>query len=287
MARYEKPGSLDDALRIAAGGGWMPLAGGTDFFPLHAERPVTADLLDLSGLSDLKGIRETATHWAIGAGTTWAAIRSDKDLPPAFDALKAAAAEVGSVQIQNRATLGGNLCNASPAADGVPALLILDAEVELRSQQSARRLPLGEFIQGNRRTARAEDELLTAILLPKAATAGSSAFVKLGARRYLVISIAMAAARLALGPGRTVARAAVAVGACSPAAQRLPLLEAVLAGRSIDAGFADAVRPEHLSPLAPIGDVRADAAYRIEAAAEIVRRTLAAAAAAPPERAAA
>ncbi|TGT02573.1 xanthine dehydrogenase family protein subunit M, partial [Mesorhizobium sp. M2D.F.Ca.ET.171.01.1.1] len=97
--------------------------------------------------------------------------------------------EVGSVQIQNVASVAGNLCNASPAADGVPALLVLDAEVELRSTKATRQLPLGEFILGNRSTALQPGEMVTAIRVPKRSAVGASAFVKLGARRYLVISI--------------------------------------------------------------------------------------------------
>ena len=156
-----------------------------------------------TGLAELRGISETASHIVIGARTTWTDIIR-QPLPPGFDALKQAAREVGSVQIQNMASVAGNLCNASPAADGVPALMILDAEVELRSAQAARHLPLDQFILGNRRTALQPGEMVTAIRVPKAATAGASNFQKLGARRYLVISIAMAAARIAVDTDGTV-----------------------------------------------------------------------------------
>ena len=137
------------------------------------------------------------------------------------------------MQIQNAGTIGGNLCNASPAADGVPPLLALDAEVELASAAGTRRLPLAAFLHGPRRTARRPDELLTAVLIPAAATEGRSAFLKLGARRYLVISIAMVAARLATADGRVTA-AALAVGACGPVATRLPAVEAALVGHPPD-----------------------------------------------------
>ena len=110
----------------------------------------------------------TAGGLRIGACTTWSAIR-DAALPPAFDALRAAAAEVGGGQIQNAGTIGGNLCNASPAADGVPPLLALDAEVELASAAGTRRLPLAAFLRGPRRTDRRPGEMLTAVLIPAAA----------------------------------------------------------------------------------------------------------------------
>ncbi len=168
-------------------------------------------------------------HIVIGARTTWTDVLR-ADLPPAFDALKQAAREVGSIQIQNCGTVAGNLCNASPAADGVPPLLTLDAEVELRSKRGTRLVSLGDFVLGNRQTALARDELVSAIRIPKAATAGTSAFLKLGARKYLVISIVMVAARLVADAEGKVLSAAVAVGSCSAVAQRLKSLEHALVG---------------------------------------------------------
>lgn len=272
---YARPQSLDEALAFLASGLWTVLAGGTDVFPARAGKPLPDDVLDLSAIEELQGVEETAEHWSIGAGVTWAQIQREK-LPLAFAALQAAAAAVGAVQVQNRATLGGNLCNASPAADGVPALLVLDAEVELRSQDGLRRLRFQDFLLGNRRTARKPDELLTRILVPKASVQGRSAFQKLGARRYLVISVAMCAARIDMDEGGRVSAAAVAVGACSPVAQRLFALERELLDRPADprtlAAIVDPSR--HFEALSPITDVRGAASYRRAAAAEIVRRAL-------------
>ena len=249
------------------------LAGGTDFYPAQGARPFRDNVLDINGLADLRGITETPGHWVFGARTTWTdVVRAN--LPPAFDALRQAAREVGSIQIQNVGTIAGNLCNASPAADGVPPLLMLDAEVELRSLAGARHLPLPEFILGNRKTARRDDELLTAIRVPKRCVAGGSAFVKLGARRYLVISIAMAAARVELDSDGAVTRAAIAVGSCSAVARRLAGLEAALAGCRPGTEFLEAVRTASLAELAPIDDVRGTGEYRIEAAREIISRAL-------------
>jgi CO/xanthine dehydrogenase FAD-binding subunit len=164
--------------------------------------------------------------------------------------------------------------------------MILDAEVELRSRHELRILPLGEFIVGNRQTKLREDELVTALRIPKASTAGRSAFVKLGARRYLVISIAMAAARVVLdGQGR-IASAAISVGSCSAVAQRLRLLEASLAGQGPEAIEAT-VQAAALDELSPIDDVRGSAGYRRSAAREIVTRALLQAAGGPQKRAAA
>lgn len=287
MARYARPRSLDEVLGLLAGGRWRVLAGGTDFYPALGTAPLKDDVLDISLLCDeLAGISETGGHYVIGGLTRWAEIVR-ACLPPAFDALRQAGREVGSVQIQNRATLAGNLCNSSPAADGVPPLLALDAEVELRSQGCRRLVPLAAFVRGNRRTAISADELLTAIRVPKPAAAGRSAFVKLGARRYLVISIVMAAARIAVDGAGRVAAAAVVVGACSPVARRLPLLERELVGKPAGEALGEMVEPRHLAALSPIDDVRGTAAYRVEAAREIVARALRAAAAGGEHREAA
>ena len=274
MDAYTRPERLEDALSALRERPLTVLAGGTDHFPARVAHTPDEDLLDVTALPELRGIRyEVDGGLVIGAATTWSQLVA-ADLPPACDGLKAAAREVGGVQIQNRGTLGGNLCNASPAADGVPALLSLDAEVELASLDGLRRLPLDEFVLGNRRTARRPDELLTAIRLPAAALSGTGRFLKLGARRYLVISIVMVAGTMTKAPDGTVAAVRLAVGACSAAALRLRGLETSLVGRPA-AEAAAAVTDAHLAGLQPIDDVRADADYRRETAGVLVRRCLA------------
>lgn len=275
---YARPTTLEEALELMRSRPWTVLAGGTDFYPALGGGPVKADVLDINGLRELKGISRSDSHIAIGARTSWSELLA-APLPPSFDMLKQAAREVGSVQIQNMGTVAGNLCNASPAADGVPPLLALDAEVALTSHAGVRHVPLSTFILGNRQTAREADELVTAIRVPLAASEGRSGFVKLGARRYLVISIAMAAARLVFDGGR-IRGVAIAVGSCSAVARRLAGLEAVLAGASRDA-VAALVAAYGFPELAPIDDVRGTADYRLEAAREIVARALAQAAGDP------
>jgi CO/xanthine dehydrogenase FAD-binding subunit len=273
LVRYAKPRSVDEALGLLADGEWWILAGGTDFYPTLGAQPLKRDVLDINGLHELDQIAETHDELIIGARASWTSLIR-RELPPAFYALKLAAREVGSVQIQNRATVAGNLCNASPAADGVPPLLALDASVELRSARGSRALPLSEFILGNRKTALAPDELLTAIRIPKQATLGRSGFVKLGARRYLVISIAMAAANVEIDGEGTIAAARVAIGSCSPVAMRLPELEDALVGKPADGRLLEALEDNHFSGLSPIDDVRGTSEYRIAAAREIVGRAL-------------
>lgn len=273
MIRYAKPSTLDEALALLGEARWKILAGGTDFYPSLGNRPLSDNVLDINGLDAMRGVSEIGTHVVIGARTSWTDLIRHP-LPAAFDALKQAACEVGSVQIQNVASVAGNLCNASPAADGAPALLVLDAEVELRSHAGRRVLPLQDFILGNRRTAIEPGEIVTAVRVPKPSIAGSSSFQKLGARRYLVISIAMAAARVAVGADGRIEQAAIAVGACSATAQRLPGLEAALVGSRPGREIEQAVAAASLAELSPIDDVRGSADYRRAAAREIVQRAL-------------
>ncbi len=284
---FLRPRTLDEALAALAADAahppadpldrLTPLAGATDFYPAATTRqawfqPSPRAILDLSGLDALRGIGTTAQGLRIGALATWSDVIA-APLPPAFDALRQAARQVGGVQIQNRGTLAGNLCNASPAADGAPPLLALDAEVELRSAANVRRLRLGAFLQGNRRTALAPGEIMTAIHVPHPAEGERSTFLKLGARAYLVISIASVAANIATDERGRIVRARVAVGACSAVPQQLKALET----RLLDASLVEAARfvaPEHLASLSPIDDVRASAAYRRDAALTLVRRAL-------------
>ena len=305
MSACLRPKNLEDALASLSERPHRILAGGTDVYPADAaavgwgkpgiDHPDALPILDVSALDALSGIRRFPDRVEIGALVTWTeAIESD--LPAWFDGVRLAAREVGGRQIQNRGTLAGNLCNASPAADGVPALLVLDARVRLQRRGGSRELPLVRnktvprpsaalvggrprqrtplegFITGNRRTRLRPDELMTAIVIPSPAADARSTFLKLGARRYLVISIAMVAACLELKEGR-IRDARLAVGACSEVAQRLTGLEARLQG--VPAAEApDMVRDEDFASLSPMDDVRASASYRRHGARVLVRRAL-------------
>jgi len=271
---YFRPGHLNDALAYLAGRPCTVIAGCTDVYPAFVGRLPRGAILDISAVSEARGIQDNEGHYRIGALTTWTDI-TEATLPSSLDALKSAAHQIGGVQIQNSGTIGGNLCNASPAADGVPPLLSVDAMVELRSHAGVRTLPLQAFITGNRRTLRAPDELLTAIIVPKCNEANTSVFLKLGARAYQVISIVMVAAFLAVDSSRCITKAGIAVGSCSATAQRLPDLERELIGQSISAvNLGSLIRPDHVNALAPISDVRGTAEYRSDAARTLLKRAL-------------
>lgn len=274
-ARYERPQTLREACALVASGPWRLLAGGTDVHAAHVGRPLDDALLDLTAVAGLGGIRDDGDAWHLGATTTWTELLQ-AELPPLFDGLKAAAREVGGVQVQNAGTLAGNVCNASPAADGTPALLALDAAVVLESAaRGSRVVPLADFVLGPRRIDRRADEIVTALRVPKRSARARQVFLKLGGRHHLVISIAMVAATVDVdGDGRCL-HAAIAVGSCGPVARRLPALEARLQGAAADTWASSFVATD-LAPLTPIDDVRATAAYRLDATATLVQRALAA-----------
>jgi len=276
MTRYFRPSTLAEALDIRASQEVTVLAGGTDVYPAKTQRAGWGefrhpDILDISIVEDLERLDETREAYRFGAMMTWSAL-AEALLPPLFDGYKKAARQVGGMQVQNRATLVGNICTASPAGDGIPNLLALNAEVELASRDGGvRHVPMAQFITGYRQTACRHDEIVTALIVPKLRGAHSE-FLKLGARSYLVISIAMVAGVVAVD-GALVTDARIAVGACSAVPQRLSGLEAALLGQPlIDA--PDILEEAHLASLTPIDDVRASGDYRRAAALAMVREML-------------
>jgi CO/xanthine dehydrogenase FAD-binding subunit len=268
---YYAPRHLEDAVDFLSNEPAIVLAGGTDVFPSLGERSLAGHVLDLSRLLELRAIDRADGMVRIGAAAPWSDIVATP-LPAAFDALKCAARQIGGIQIQNAGTIGGNICNASPAADGVPPLLVLDARVELVSARGVRRVALSDFILGVRKTDRASDEIVSAIVIPEPPEDAKSAFLKLGSRSHLVISIVMVAAFLRRDSAGRIAEGRVAVGACAPTARRMRELERDLPGK--DATCVE-VTAAHLGALAPIDDVRASAEYRMKSAATLCQRAIA------------
>jgi CO/xanthine dehydrogenase FAD-binding subunit len=273
MTTYLRAGSIEEALDQLSRRSLLIVAGGTDVFPGLVDRPLREPVLDITALRELRGITRLDGFFRFGALTTWSDVIG-ADLPTWFDGLKLAAREIGGVQIQNAGTVAGNICNASPAADGTVALLALEAEVELQGPGGARRMGLADFVLGPRQIALGEGEMVTAIYVPDVKQEGVADFLKLGARHYLVISIAMVSAVIHVEDGGRVCRAGVAVGACSPVARRLPGLEAKLLGRKAGDGWADAAEAGDLDGLSPISDVRGSGDYRLDAALTLLRRSL-------------
>jgi CO/xanthine dehydrogenase FAD-binding subunit len=269
---YLRPRTLNEALAALAQSGGRILAGGTDFYPSLGDREVTGPVVDISAVRELTGIAVGEDTVRIGGRVTWSEI-ANAQLPRCFTALQQAAREVGSVQIQNVGTIAGNLCNASPAADGVPPLLACDALIEIADRSGARQVPLAQFLTGYRRTIIRPSEIVTAVTLPIWRN-GRSSFRKLGLRRYLVISITMVAVLLEADEYGCVARAGIAVGGCSAVALRLGALEAALVGAPAQRALGQLVRDEHVAVLTPIDDVRASSEYRRRAALILVQRAI-------------
>jgi CO/xanthine dehydrogenase FAD-binding subunit len=274
MGSYLRPADLSEALEALHDRPRTLLAGATDIYPARVGRALDDDVLDLSGLPGLHEITTVDGLVRIPALTTWTDLLGH-DLPPRFDGLKAAARSIGGVQIQNRGTICGNVCNASPAGDGLPNLIALDARISLASRAGRREIPVAEFVVGNRRTTLRPDELVTGLLIPSPLTAARSVFLKLGSRAYLVISIAMVAAVAEISVDGLVSAARIVVGACSEVPQRITATEARLVGRPASPALAAQIEAADLIGLTPIDDVRATADYRRSAALVLVRRAVA------------
>lgn len=260
---------------LAQHGDAMPVAGATDFVPLvRAGRWRTSLAVEITRLQELRYVSLVEGGLEIGALTTLTELMRSPLVLDQAPVLAEAASQVAGPQVQARGTLGGNICTASPAADTVPALLVLDALVVLVSAEGERRLPLSQFLTGPGQTALGPAELLKGVYIPSVPQGAGAAFEKLGKRQALIISIVNAAALLT-SEGGHIREARLALGAVAPTIVRCPSTEAFLIGQvPDDALFAQAAA--HVQEaIWPIDDVRASAAYRRVAAEGLARRALA------------
>ena len=271
---FQRPQTLDKCLLLLGDGTWTIIAGCTLYYLDWRSHPFTDQLLDISAIDELREIAVDADQVRLGALATWTDI-ARATLPRECLPLQQAARRVGATQIQNVGTLGGNLCGAAANADGIPPLLIADAEVELRAADRSRTLPLAAFLRGNRQTARDPDELLTAIIVPRRHFAHAGVYLKLARRAYQGVAIVSVAARLGRDADGRIATAGVAIGGCAAVAQRLPGLEWRLVGQPMGGDLDALFHPDSdLAPLTPMTDAMATANYRLDAAATLVRRAL-------------
>jgi len=246
------------------------ICGATDAFADISLVPARSAWVDISRIDALRRI-ERCDGWArIGAASSWESIARTAWLPAA---LRDAAAAVGSLQIRLQGSIGGNLCHASPVADGVPPLLSLDAQVELASVRGVRRLPLQEFLLGSGRIALKADELLVAVLFALPSEADRTAFVKCTNRDGSALAVVSAAVRLRMSAVNTIEAAAVAVGGASEVPLRMPALEASLQGRRAEA-LRDVIEGASLAALTPMDDCRATAVHRTHLARIGIMRAL-------------
>ncbi len=270
---YVAPHSLDEVLQLLDESSYTVLAGGTDVYPARVGKPLPERVVDLSLVKNLRGIVFQEGFWRIGAITTWSDIVNAK-LPTGFECLQQAAKQIGAVQVQNAGTISGNLCTASPAGDSIPALMALDAEVELMSVSGVRRLKIEDFIAGYRKTALEKNEIVTSINIPDVAAKSTTSFEKYGTRAYLVISLAMVATSIRRDASGDISDLRICVGACSPVAKRITKLEERLVRERNSKTAIDQIKVEDFSMLSPIDDIRCTAEYRFKLLPVLVKRAL-------------
>lgn len=277
---YEKPTSVEEASRaLLASSDSLALSGGTDLaVAIRHGRSSPSVLVDLKGIPDLApSISSDGNSLRITANTVMSDLERDQGVRETLPGLVEAAEVVGSVQIRNRATLAGNLCNASPAADTPPVLMALNATVEVRGPEGDKLLSVDDFLRGYRETALLPGEVVTAVMIPVSDRVSGSAFLKLGVRRAMEISIVCVGAVIELDGGGRVVSAGIGLGSVAATTIRARSAEAVLEGADpTDDVFA------HAGELAaqdcsPIDDLRASGDYRRAMVPVIVRRALAAA----------
>jgi CO/xanthine dehydrogenase FAD-binding subunit len=292
IKKYSAPRTLDEAARILAAGSATPLAGGTDLLPRWTNGLTDAGptIVDLKRIVELKGVSRMDGEIRVGACTPLSDIASDPVIGSAAPVLAEAADRVACPQIRNRATIGGNLCNASPAADTAIPLILLDAVVELVSQgpdgTARREMPIADFFRGPGATARASGEILTCIRfkpLPDLQRPGGlksaarlevfTAWDKFGTRRAMEIAVASVGVAL-MFDGGTVVRARVGCGSVAPIPLRGRRAEAQLTGSPLSDEVIERCTAVAQDEIAPITDVRASAAYRREVVGVMLRRML-------------
>jgi CO/xanthine dehydrogenase FAD-binding subunit len=270
------PGSLSEALGLLAHdpGIWQPFAGGTDLMVLlEAGKLPHKRFLSLAKLDDLRGIEVATDAVVLGALTTYSDVLKNSVLQAEFPLLCSAARETGSIATQNRGTLGGNIVNASPAADSPPALLVYDAEIELISAHGVRRLPYEGFHTGYKKMQLASDELLRAIRLPRRAKAWREYYRKVGTRKAQAIS-KVCFAGAALMEAGTIRDIRIALGSIAPVVLRALKTEVVLRGAKPAPEIIAAAKDILARELSPIDDIRSTARYRLRVTQNLLEEFL-------------
>jgi len=274
---YVAPQTVEGAVAAMAADGARLLAGGTDLVPqLREGRRRAARIVDVKRIPELAGIRVMPDGGAaIGAAATASAVARHALIAASFPAIASSARLIGSVQIQNRASLGGNICNAAPSADAVPALICHEARALLAGPRGRRELAVEALFTGPGRTCLEPGEILLSLSLPPPPPRSAAAYVRFTPRREMDIAIAGAAAWLHLDQQGTVAGARIALASVAPTPIRAPAAERCLTGeRPTPALLAEAGR-RAAADARPISDTRGSADYRRELVAVLTARALA------------
>jgi CO/xanthine dehydrogenase FAD-binding subunit len=258
------PGNLSAVVSLLADqpGSWLPIAGGTDVMVQYAAGKLTArKMVSLWNLPELRQIEVANSELNIGATCTYSQIRNHQVVKKEFSLLASAASWTGGIANQNRGTIGGNIVNASPAADSLPALLVYEAELMLVSVRGERRVPYVDFHTGYKKTLLAPDELIRAICLPRRTSGYVSSSRKVGARNAQAISKVCLAGLGQLSNGK-VDDIRIAAGSVAPVPLRLRETEGVVKGNTIDSALMQHAKKAAAGEIRPIDDIRSTAAYR-------------------------
>lgn len=259
------PASLQEGLSLLAHepGVWQPFAGGTDLMVLlEAGKLPHKKYVNIWNLPELRGIEVSPEQVSIGALTTYTEVQEHTLLREEFPMLCQAASETGGLAIQNRGTLGGNIVNASPAADSPPALLAYDAEVELVSINGARRVPYQTFHTGYKQTVMHADELLSRVYLPRTTSGATQYYRKVGTRKAQAIS-KVCFSGLARMKNGTINDIRLAFGSIAPVPFRCLKTESILRGALLDHQVVEKAKVELSREIAPIDDIRSSRNYRL------------------------
>jgi carbon-monoxide dehydrogenase medium subunit len=271
------PDTLSEALDLLDSGApdVVPLAGGTNLIvDLRDRRRQAQVLMDVSRLPELRGIRRENGYIAVGGGSTIADLLADPLIAAYGAPLRDAAQVFAGPLVRNRATIAGNLVDASPAADTAPPLLVLDAEIELVSKTGMRRLPLDEFLVGVRKTLRKPTELVLAVRWPVPPAHSTAAFYKTGLRRADAISVLSVALNVECDQQRRCSKARIALGAVAPRPIRAQAAEEALTGRTLGPDLLAQAASLASEATRPIDDIRGSAVYRRRVVEVLVRRLL-------------
>ena len=272
---FLRPGSLGELVSMLDESGGRVVAGGTDVVPrMRRDLFSTPVLVDASHIAELNFIEVADDQIAIGAMTTHQQIADSALLQSANPVLAAAAASVGCSQTRHRGTLGGNIANASPAADTVPPLLAFDAQVRLLRVDGERSMPLRKFLVGPGKTKLEPGELIHSVTFTRLSGSWGAAYQKVGKRNGMAISVVGVAAAVVLDSAGTIADARVALGSVAPTVVRSPGAEKMLIGREAGPGAVQEAADAVIADISPISDVRSTAEYRRHAACVLTRRAL-------------
>jgi len=264
--RLISPPSLGETLDVLSqdNGAWKPFAGGTDLMVLlEAGKLPHKNYVNIWNLEELRGIEVTDSHVTLGALTTYTEVQAHPVLQKEFPMLCQAARETGGIAIQNRGTLGGNVVNASPAADSPPALLAYDAELELISKTGERRVAYSSFHRGYKQMDIRPDELLRAIRLPRNSNGISHYYRKVGTRKAQAISKVCFAAIGQTQNGQ-IANVRIALGSVAPIPLRCAKTEAALLGQINNPVTVSKAKTLLTAEISPISDIRSTRDYRLQ-----------------------